>query len=370
MKTFKLYVACLLLTACSSSIHQPPSLKSIYANHFEIGTALSNTQLLAPSQGFDQLLVTEFNTLTAENDMKWERIHPKPREYDFVAADKLVALAQQHNMSVVGHTLVWHSQTPDWVFEDDSGGVISRDALLARMENHIRTLLTRYSGKIKSWDVVNEALNEDGTLRDSKWRQIIGDDYLLKAFEIASRIDPTVQLYYNDYNLFNPDKRAGAVKLIKTLQANGIKIDGIGLQGHYAIGYPPLDQLEGSIKAFGELGIKVMITELDVSVLPFPEDAEQGADINQDLALQAKYNPFADGLSEQVSQQFDSAYVDLFKLFLKYDNYITRVTFWGVNDQQSWRNNWPMQGRTDYPLLFDRNNQRKSVYNEIVELVN
>nr|WP_233269120.1 endo-1,4-beta-xylanase [Paraglaciecola sp. L1A13] len=351
-----------------SSITLASTLKEHFADQFLLGSAINSAQAQQSEEDTDTVIQQQFNTITPENELKWERIHPKPDSFDFTLADQYVRYGAAHHMFTIGHTLVWHSQTPDWVFEDEHGLPLTRDALLARMQHHISTVVGRYKGKIKGWDVVNEALNEDGTLRDSKWRQIIGDDFIEKAFVYAHDADPDAELYYNDYNLYKPEKSAGAAKLIKLLQDKGIQIHGVGLQGHYSLTHPALNELDDALNLFASLGIKSMITELDVSVLPFPSEAEQGADISQDLALQKTLNPYPDALPKAVQDALGERYKDIFALFLKHQSTISRVTFWGVNDANSWRNNWPMRGRTDYPLLFDRNNQPKVAYDALLSM--
>ena len=361
----------LLLVGCAKdqqAASQTDSLKAAYQDHFLIGTAIGNNQIMQPNPAVSQLIAQQFNAVTPENDMKWERIHPLPDKFDFTAADKLVELAQKNNMFITGHTLMWHSQAPDWVFENEQGQFVDRETLLKRLKNHIETVVGRYKGRIQSWDVVNEALNEDGSLRNSKWRQIIGDDLIEKAFEYAHAADPDAELYYNDYNLYAPQKRAGAVRIVRQLKAKGLRIDGVGMQGHYSLGYPDLKEVEDSIIAYAAEGVKVMITELDVSVLPFPEGAEAGADINQNLALQEKFDPYRNGLTPEASDKLTQTYADLFTIFLRHKQDITRVTLWGTDDSMTWRNNWPMNGRTDYPLLFDRKLQAKPAYDALLKL--
>jgi len=345
-----------------------PSLADIYADSFRIGVALNANEIRGTNPQASRLIGAHFNALTAENDMKWERIQPEEGEFDFAISDALVERAQSQGAFIVGHTLLWHSQTPDWVFQDSAGQPASRALLLNRLQHHIETIVGRYKGRIQGWDVVNEALNEDGTWRDSPWYQIIGDDYIAKAFEYAHAADPAAALYYNDYNLYKAPKREAAIKLIKRLQSKGIPVGGIGIQGHYGIGYPPLDELEASIVAFGKLGIPVMFTELDISVLPFPRQGQMGADISQNFELQAELNPYVDGLDDETSQALADSYVALFTMFLKHRDLINRVTLWNLTDASTWRNNWPMRGRTDYPVLFDRANDPKQAYRALVEL--
>jgi endo-1,4-beta-xylanase len=270
-------------------------------------------------------------------------------------------------MFIIGHTLVWHAQTPRWVFQDQEAKPLTREALLERMREHIHTVVGRYKGKIRGWDVVNEALNDDGSLRRSPWLRIIGEDYLEKAYQFAHEADPDAELYYNDYSLEEGPKRQGALKLVKGLQAADVKLTGIGLQGHYSLDKPTPGQIEETIEAFSKLGLKVMITELDVNVLPTPDGAN-GADISRSFAVDPKWNPYTNGLPEEVSQRLARRYAELFKTFLKQPQAVSRVTFWGVSDRSSWLNNYPIRRRTNYPLLFDRNGQPKAGFQAVVDL--
>ena len=354
--------------SADENMDNSPSFRDEFSGRFLIGAALSEAQIMGREIGLLDFVAHQFSALTAENEMKWERIHPGDGEYHWTSADALVAFCEANDIFLTGHTLIWHQQTPDWVFEDKQGQPASRELLLERMEEHINTIVGHFKGKVPSWDVVNEALNDDGTMRESKWRQIIGDDFVEKAFEFAHKADPNARLYYNDYNLYQPAKRAGAVRLVKSVQAKGIPVHGIGMQGHYGLDHPEdLAQVEDSILAYSELG-DVMITELDISVLPFPEKDAQGADLNINLELKAKYNPYTEGLPADVQQAQDKRFLDIFKIFLTHQDKISRVTFWGVNDGQSWKNGWPMRGRTDYPLMIDRNNALKPVAIELFKL--
>ena len=344
-------------------------LRDAFAEDFLIGAAVNRNQVMGGDPKAMRLVLEQFNTLTPENVMKWEKIEPLEGQFDWKAADNLVDFAEKHNMAVAGHVLVWHQQTPDWVFQDKNGQQASRELLLQRMKNHIEKVVGRYRGRIHSWEVVNEALNEDGSLRSTPWLDIIGDDYIEQAFRFAHAADPGAELYYNDYNLYVPEKRAGVVRLVSDLKERGVAVHGIGMQGHYGVDAPEdMQQFEDSVAAFSRLG-SVYITELDISTLPFPDQAEWGADISQDLALEAKYNPYADGLPPAVEQQQSRQFTDLFRTLLKYRDSVSRVTFWGVSDRHSWKNNWPMAGRTDYPLLFDRELKAKPVVVEITALL-
>lgn len=366
-----LLVALLLPGGCgpapedTAATDELPALQEVFEDAFLVGAALNPSQFVGRNAAEAALVARHFNTITPENVMKWEGLHPEPGVYDFELADQYVAFGEEHEMFVVGHTLVWHSQTPRWVFQDDGGNPVSRDTLLARMRDHIHTVVGRYEGRVDGWDVVNEALNDDGTLRQSPWLRIIGEDYLAKAFEYAHEADPDAELYYNDYSLNDPAKRNGAVRLVRSLQEQGIPVTGVGMQAHYALGYPALDEIEASLEAFAELG-NVMITELDVAVLPRPQQ-HWGADISQRGELRDELNPYPDAFPDSMQQALARRYADFFDVFLAHQEDISRVTFWGVTDAGSWLNNWPIRGRTSHPLLFDRGNQPKPAFHAVVE---
>lgn len=357
-----------LLMGSAYAQEQSSSLKDTYSNYFSIGTALSATQIEGKEPGTLDLVKQQFNAVTAENVMKWEIIEPVEGQFNFAAADAMIEFAEANNIKVIGHVLLWHEQTPAWVFQDAKGQPASKELVLSRLKNHIKAVMGRYKGRIHGWDAVNEALNEDGTLRQSNWYKALGEDYIATVFELAHKADPKAELYYNDFNLFKPEKRAGVLKLIAALKAKSVPIHGIGEQGHYSLDYPELQQVEDSIVAFKNTGLKVVITELDISVLPFPEPEKIGADISLNMQLKQEFNPYADGLPKAVSDQLTEKYLQLFELFLRHSDAIERVTLWGVNDNQTWRNNWPMKGRTDYPLLFDRKNQPKEVVPQLIKL--
>ena len=300
--------------------------------------------------------------------MKWGPIHPEPDKYNFEPADKFVEFGVKNGMKIIGHTLVWHAQTPKWVFEDTAGKELSKEKLLERMKNHIFTVVGRYKGKIKGWDVVNEALNEDGTLRRSPWMKIIGEEYLEKAFQFAHEADPDAELYYNDYSIENAPKRNGAVALVKKLQAAGIKVHGIGMQGHYKMDWPTVGQIDSSIKAFAALGVKVMITELDIDILP-QADFRVDAEVSRTAEYREKLNPYKNGLPDDKQKELASRYAELFTVFVNNSDAIDRVTFWGVEDGGSWLNGWPIPGRASYPLLFDREGNPKQAFNAVLMTV-
>lgn len=365
--------AYLVLAACLGSLSAgaqapgPATLKDTFRAGFVIGAAIDEDEITGKDQLDDAILTSQFNSITPENVMKWEVIHPRPGVYDFTLADKYVEFGLKNHMFIVGHNLCWHSQTPAWVFKDEKGNPLTRDSLLERLHDHIQTVVGRYKGKIASWDVVNEALNEDGTLRQSQWRKIIGDDYIVKAFQYAHEADPAAQLNYNDYNLETPAKRKGAIALVKQLQAAGVPIAVVGSQGHLHMDSPSVAEEEATITDLAAAGVKVAITELDIDVLPSAWG--HTADVSLKIEDNAKLNPYPNGLPDSVQQALARRYADLFAVYWKHRDVINRVTLWGVSDGQSWLNNWPVRGRTSYPLLFDRNGQPKPAFQAVLKVV-
>lgn len=340
----------------------PTSLKEAYQKDFLIGTALGTQHILEKDEKANQLIKKEFNAITPENIMKAEVIHPQINQYNFDLADKFIEYGQKNKMYIVGHTLVWHSQLPRFVSK-----INSADSVRWFMTDHIKTVAGRYAGKINSWDVVNEALNEDGTLRKSIFLNKLGEGYIKEAFDLAALADPKAALYYNDYNIEQAAKRKGAIALIKKLQASGTKIDGVGIQGHWSINTLNLQVIEDAIIEYSKLGIKVAFTELDLTVLPNPWDLK-GADVNQNFEGSPTMNPYTAGLPDSVGVVLAQKYEALFKIFLKHKDKISRVTFWGVNDGHSWLNGFPIRGRTNYPLLFDRAFEPKKAYQAVLNL--
>ncbi|TDO28437.1 endo-1,4-beta-xylanase [Sediminibacterium goheungense] len=356
--TFILGVIATSLSMQIAVTAQDASLKKVFAKDFGIGTAMSAGQIEEKDPKANALIQKHFNMATPENIMKAEIIHPQWDVYNFDLADKMVAYGKKNKIKINGHTLIWHSQLPAF-----ARNIKSVDSFRTFFTNHINTVASRYDGKIFSWDVVNEALNEDGTMRKSIFLNRLGDDFVTEAFRLAAKASPKAELYYNDYNNEQPAKRAGCITLIKKIQDAGVRIDGVGIQGHWHVGKVPFKEIEESIVQYGAMGLKVMFTELDIEVLP---RSFQGADVNQRVASNPALNPYKDGLPDSVQQQLASDYETLFKLFLKYKDKVTRVTFWGVNDGQSWLNDWPVRGRTNYPLLFDREFNPKPAFYKVI----
>lgn len=346
----------------ATSVQEVQSLKNAYKKDFLIGTALSANQINGEDEKATEVISREFNSITPENIMKSMHIHPTADSFYFEMADKFVGLGETNDMNIVGHTLIWHSQLSKWMEE-----IEDKEEMTKQFENHINTIVGRYKGRINGWDVVNEALNEDGTLRESVFLKVLGKDYLTMAFKLAEAADPEAELYYNDYNIEQPAKREGCIKMLKEIMENGGKIDGVGIQGHWSIKGTPIKEIEESILAYSELGLKVMFTEVDLTVLPNPWDL-RGAEVSQNFEGSPFMNPYPESLPDSVQIKLAQRYTDLFQLFLKHQDKISRVTFWGVNDGQSWLNGWPIKDRTNYPLLFDRNFEPKKAYNSVMEL--
>ncbi len=356
----------LILKIVLSSCAQKPNstLKTKFKNDFLIGAAIGYVHTNEENKVANDLINSQFNTITAENVMKSALIHPEKNKYDFAKADQFVAYGQKNNMYLVGHTLVWHSQLSPFVNK-----ITNADTLKHFLEDHINTVAGHYAGKINSWDVVNEALNEDGTMRKSIFYEKLGDSYVIDAFKLAQKADPKALLYYNDYNNEQPLKRKGTIELIKKIQKSGARIDGVGIQAHWSINSENINDIEQSIIEYSKLGLKVAFTELDLTVIPNPWDLK-GAEISQNYANSPYMNPYTKGLPDSVNVKLAMRYEALFKLFLKHRDKISRVTFWGVNDGHSWLNGWPIKGRTNYPLLFDRDFKPKLAYDKVMALKN
>ncbi len=353
---------------CDQEAEKPAAtaLKNAYEGAFLIGAALNNGHFTERDAASVEIIKRHFNSITAENVMKPGPLNPERGVYNFEPADQFIAFGEDNDMFIVGHTLVWHSQTPNWFYQDEEGNRNSREAQIERMRSHIKTVAGRYAGRVHGWDVLNEALNEDGSLRPSLWRQIIGDDYIRLAFQFAEEYAPDTELYYNDYNMWRPSKRDGAVAIVKDLQEQGIRIDGVGMQGHWGIDYPDLQQIIDSIDAFAALGVKVHITELDVDVLP--REGGPTADIGATQAMGEAMNPWPDGLPVEVEEALAERWGDFFQILYDRRDVIDRVTFWGVHDGQSWKNNFPVRGRTNYPLLFTRQHEPRPAFDTVIAI--
>jgi endo-1,4-beta-xylanase len=327
------------------------ALKDLVPKGWLIGVALNQRQSDGTDAAAVDLVTRQFNSITPENLLKFESVQRQPGVFTFDAQDRYVAFGASRGMAVIGHTLVWHSQTPAWVWAGTGDGLADRATMLQRMQTHIATVVGRYKGRIRGWDVVNEALNDDGTLRDSPWRRGIGDDYIAKAFEFANQADPGAELYYNDFNLATrPAKRAGAIRIIRDLQQRGLRIDAVGEQGHWRLDTPTSADIEQTIAE---------LRATDVNLLPAAGRPSPGQPPSPES------NPFVNGLPDDVQQALARRYADAFRVFLKYRDDITRVTFWGVSDGDSWLN----RGRVNHPLLWDRQRQPKPAFDEVIRVL-
>ena len=369
-----------LLLAASQHASQYVPLKDLYADKFLVGNILAGglegNSLFRQDQEELALLIGEFNCLTAENSMKMQYVQPKEGVFNFKPSDALLHIANKAQMEVVGHALVWHHQVPQWIFKDKQGNTVSREVLIQRMKDHIYKVVTRYKGKIKYWDVVNEAVDlkyEDGKqvafLRESPWYKIIGEDYIELAYRFAHEADPDALLLYNDYSMTDLVKTQFVADMVKDLKDKGIPIHGVGMQGHWHLEWPTNSDLRKALDILSEVGVKVSISELDVRVLPHPKDTEMGADIRLNVQRLKELDPYTDGIPDKILKKQAKKYASLFKVFLEYSDLIERVSFWGVVDHHSWLRDWPVKGRTVYPALFDRDYSPKPAYFAIRKLV-
>ena len=358
----------ILAAACAGGTTQTKEigLKDVVGNKFLVGAALNVRQSSGADTSSLKIVKRHFNSIVAENCMKSEKIQLREGEFFFDEADKFVNFGIENNMSIIGHCLIWHSQCPDWFFVDDKGNNVSAEKLKQRMKTHISTVVGRYKGKIKGWDVVNEAIVEDGSYRKSKFYEILGEEFIPLAFQYAHEADPDAELYYNDYGMNVKGRLDGVVKLIRSLKAKGIRIDAVGMQGHMGMDYPDINEFEESMLAFAAEGVKVMITEWDMSALP---TARQSANISDTVAFRKSLNPYPDALPDSVNTAWNRRMDEFFTLFEKHSDIVTRVTAWGVSDGDSWKNDFPVRGRKDYPLLFDRDYQPKKFVKDMIDEV-
>lgn len=354
LTTFCLAIGSLLAVAKA----EDPSLSALA--RFQIGAAITSAQTRDP--GTTALILHQFNCVTAEYEFMPQFVEPEPGKFTFERADQIAAFAETHHLGLTGHMLCWGQLTPGWMFADAHGKPLPREIAITNLKQYIDTVVKHFRGKVESWNVVNEAISDDASelLRDTPARKAIGDDYIEKAFEFAHDADPDVPLYYNDYNIEDPQKLPKTLALIHRLRDKGVKLDSVGIQGHWLLDYPKSSVIDAGIDAIGKTGVKVMITELDVDVLP----RKSGADLGDQQAEGA--NPYANGVPPAVLKQQADRYAELFRVFNKHRDAITRVTFWGVEDGQSWLNNFPVKGRTNHPLLFDRRLQPKPAFKAVV----
>lgn len=351
MKIKSLFLLFFALISQITFAQSAKGLKDYYKKYFPIGVAVNPRMMDNPEES--ALILAQFNSMTPENAMKIGPIHPEEKRYNWEPADKIANFAVQHGLKLRGHTLCWHNQTPEWLFKDSTGAKVSKEVLLARLKQHIFDVVGRYKGKIYAWDVVNEAVPDgDGAdlYRKSPFFEIIGPEYIEKAFQYAHEADPKATLFYNDYNTENAAKRERIYQVVKGLKDKGVPIHGVGLQGHWALTEPTAVELETSITKFAALGLQVQVTELDVSIHPKEHERRTEA-----FTGKVEYTPEIE--AKQVAQ-----YKMLFEVLRKHRKAITGVTFWNLSDKSTWLDNFPVRGRKDYPLLFDEKNLPKKAF--------
>jgi endo-1,4-beta-xylanase len=338
------------------------SLRNAAAGVFTIGVGLSDRIPERPEDW--PLLLSQFNCVTPENCLKPDAVQRVEGQFKFDQSDPFVNFAVSNHLQVVGHCLVWakDDRTPAWFYRVGSNAAPT-ELLLARMKTHIETIVGRYRGRIGMWDVVNEAL-DDGTnyLRSSGWSQACGEEFLVKAFEFTHAADPHALLIYNDYNNELPNKRAKLIRLVRSLRERKAPLDAIGLQGHYELDRIPLPDIEATLIAMRELSIKVVVSELDIDVIPRGRWWQDGGKYRDELS---KLNPYAEGCPPEILQRQAEQYGELFTLFRKYSDIIARVSFWDLHDGQSWLNYFPWR-RVNYPLLFDRAGRPKPAFDAVI----
>ena len=344
------------------------NLKEKFEEDFLIGATINQEdyQIVDKDAKAIKIVQKDFNAVTPENSMKWMHIHPEFNKFTFSNADKIVDFAKENNMYLLGHTLVWHNQVPDYIYN-----IKDKETFQDHVQKHINTVVERYTGKVDMWDVVNEALNDDGTLRKTVFLEMLGEDYIEQAFSLANNVDPNVALAYNDYNLYKPKKRKGAIRIINSLKKKGIRIDAVGIQAHWDLHFPSIEEIEKTIVELAEAGVDVMITELDITVIPNPyELAGIAREEFKKFEGDKEWDPYQAGIPIDIQEKLTKRYKDIFELFVKHNDKISRVTFWGINDKYTWRNDNPINNRTDYPLLFDRQYNEKPAYDALIELKN
>ncbi|HEV8504391.1 MAG TPA: endo-1,4-beta-xylanase [Chitinophagaceae bacterium] len=373
----------ILLTICISPVifcraqnNDTQTLKAVYKDAFLTGVAVNPAITSGADKISQDIVIKQFNAITVENVMKAAVINPKPGVYNFEPADDFVAFGEKHHLFIVGHTLVWHNQCPDWFFTNAEGKPNSKEQQIERLRSHIKAVAGRYASRVNAWDVVNEVIDDDGNYRvNTAWVKAFGNgDTLVKyAFKFAALFAPNTELYYNDFNAWRPSKRDGIVRLVKMLQKEGIRIDGVGMQGHWGLNYPKTSYIEQAIDAYAACGVKVMITELDVDVLPLTKEGQiigQGMADKQFQLEEFKLflDPYQNGLPDSMQTVLANRYAELFSIFYQRRDKIARVTLWGLQDGMSWKNDYPVPRRTNYALLWDRNNQPKPALQAVLDV--
>ena len=346
------------------------SLAEAYRDYWYTGVSVNQWEVEGDQESHWDVITKNFNWVVAENCMKCEVIHPQEGVYDFTLADKFVDKAKAAGLKVQGHCLIWHSQCAPWFHFDKDGKLVSREELKKRMREHIYTIVSHFKGRIDAWDVCNECFEDDGSPRKSLFWQILGTDYIPLAFQYAHEADPNVQLFYNDYSMNKPTKVEGVANFFRPLIEQGLPVTAIGMQGHMILedAKELLPQYDHSIKTIAALGVPTFFSELDLSVLPNPYGFS-GANVSDRFTYTPEKDPFKDGLTKEKEAEINQYWVDFYKMLIPHKDNILRVNFWCLNDANSWRNDFPIQGRSDYATLYDRQNQPKGMIQEIINLV-
>ena len=371
------------ITFCMAAILSLPALaqntlKEAYKDAFKMGCAV-NTQIVSGRDNRSaQIILKQFNAVSPENDLKPEVLHPQPDEWNFQAADRYVQFAKDNGLWALGHTLVWHNQTPDFFFNHADGTPKNHDEMVETMRSYIKKVAGHFAGKVNAWDVVNEIIDNDGSYRKTLWTNAFGgdgDEVVRLAFQFAHEYDPNAELYYNDFNVWRPAKRDGIARMVRMLQKNGIKIDGIGIQAHWGLNFPKNEYITAAIDTFATLGVKVMITELDVDVLPITKEGQVIGKSLQDPLYQLEefetfLDPYKNGLPDDVERLLTNRYAELMRIFYDRRDKIDRVTIWGLHDGMSWKNDYPIPNRTNYPLIYYRDRTPKPAFDAVLNVPN
>lgn len=391
--SFKLLVISLVVfvsgTVSAQSRHGLPAsaqtLADAYRDYWFTGVSVNQWQVAADLSGTNEhdvtgfisndqtadwaIITRHFNWVVAENCMKCEVIHPKEGVYDFTLADQFVDKAKAAGLKVLGHCLIWHSQCAPWFHYDEQGNLVSPEVLKKRMREHIYTIVNHFKGRVDAWDVVNEAFEDDGSPRKSLFYQILGTDYIPLAFRYAHEADPAAELYYQDFSMNKAPKVEGVVNFFRPLIQQGLPISSIGMQGHMILednNY--IAEYEHAINTIVSLGIPTAFTELDISVLPNPYGFS-GANVSDRFAYRPEMDPYKNGLTKQKERELEQFWISFYQMLLRHHQDIQRVSFWCLNDADSWRNDFPIKGRTDYATLFDRQNNPKPFVQKLIKLV-
>ncbi len=325
-------------------------LKDTYKDYFKIGVAVNNRNVQDPDQ--IKVVLREFNSITAENAMKPQPTEPKKGEFNWEDADRIADFCRANGIKMRGHTLMWHSQIGSWMYQDEKGNLLSKEEFYANMKHHIQAIVNRYKDVVYCWDVVNEAVADSPVypgrpeLRNSPMYQIAGEEFIYKAFEYAHEADPNALLFYNDYNDAEPAKSQRIYNLVKRMKDAGVPVDGIGMQAHYNVYGPSMEEVDNAIKLYSTIVKHIHLTELDIRV-------------NEDMGGGLRFNRGGANVADWERTLQQDQYVNLFKVLRKHKDVIDCVTFWNVSDKDSWL------GVRNYPLLFDENYKPKQAYNAV-----